>query len=87
MTEVENVLREARALVENGWCQGRFSCRYWPVGDYREHLDMPLVVRHVAPGNERQQCYCLTGAVASATSSVDVLEAVSYTHLTLPTKA
>jgi hypothetical protein len=74
MKDVKDVLREARALVENGWCQGRFESFGFAVGTYYRRSANPVTVRHVAHGNERLRCYCVTGALSSVASSEDVLE-------------
>ena len=66
--EVREALQAARDLIANGWCQNRFSCMDLPVGDYRELPYMSVFVRHVAPGNVRQKCYCVMGALRAVTA-------------------
>ena len=83
MIEVKDVLREARTLIENGWCQGWSGSVGIPVGDYGELPDKHLRVRHVAPGNEDQRCYCLTGALADVAGGHREL---SLIHISEPTR-
>ena len=73
-TRVKRALWEARDLLAAGWCQERSESFGFPVGDYRELLTRPLVVRHVAPDNKRQRCYCAAGAVASVARPGRILE-------------
>ena len=71
---VKNVLREARALVENGWCQGRSKSVGFPIGGYTRSYEYSQVhhgrVRYVAPENAAKECYSLTGAL-HAVSNLD----------------
>ena len=72
MTEVKAALKRARALIENGWCQGQSDSVGFPVGAHKQ-LHKRWQVRHVAPDNERQQCYCVTGALCAVTDSDESL--------------
>ena len=61
--EVRDTLECARRILARGWCQGARSIVGFDAGENEK-------VRHVAPGNEDQQCYCLYGAVLQASTGI-----------------
>ena len=67
MKDAKDALKRARALIENGWCQGSYVSVGREEGVYEsEEGRLPLVVRHIALGNKDKKCYCLTGALLEA---------------------